>query len=117
MEFVRSNHDVFVGIERRLRGDEPSEMRNKESKRYTIAADDARGTKEGEDVGMQISGGISLLLQVTSLLRHRSMVAKLTAWKKMKAELPKRGSNATREYLSLPCISGIQKAGSCAMKN
>ena len=71
MEFDKSNHAVFVGMEHRLRGDKPYEMRNKESKRYTIAADDARGTKECENVGIQISGGISL--------RHRSMVAKLTA--------------------------------------
>ena len=61
-------------------------MLNKESKRYTIAADDARGTKEGEDVGMQISRGFSLLLQITLPLRHLLMVAKLTASKKMEAQ-------------------------------
>ena len=54
MEFDKSNHDVFVGMEHRLRGDKLAGMLNKESKRYNIAADGARATKEGDDVGTQI---------------------------------------------------------------
>ena len=48
----KGHHDVFVGIEHKLRGDELIEMLNKASKRYKIAADDVRATKDSEVVGM-----------------------------------------------------------------
>ena len=54
----KGHHDLFVGIEHRLRGDELIEMLNKASKRYKIAADDVRAIKDNEDVGMEISGGV-----------------------------------------------------------
>ena len=54
----KGHHDVFVGIEHRLRGDELVEMLNKASKRYKIAAGDARATRESEVVGVEISGGV-----------------------------------------------------------
>ena len=43
-------------MEHRLNGDEPSEMLNKESKRYTIAADDARGCKGSRRCGYAYFG-------------------------------------------------------------
>ena len=49
---------MFVGIEHRLRGDKFAETLDKESKRYKITTKDSRATKEGEGVGMQISGGV-----------------------------------------------------------
>ena len=55
---TKCHHDVFVGIEHRLRGDELVEMLHKASKRYGIAADDVRAAKDSEVVGMEISGGV-----------------------------------------------------------
>ena len=68
MEFVKGNDDVFVGMEHRLRGDKPAKMLNKESKRYNIAGDDTKATKEAEDVGMHISGGV--FVAVANHLTH-----------------------------------------------
>ena len=42
----------------RLRGDKFAETLDKESKRDKKTTKDSRATKEGEDVGMQISGGV-----------------------------------------------------------
>ena len=117
MECNKGNHDVFVGIEHRLRGDKFAETLDKESKRYKITTNDSRATKEGEDVGMQISGGG--FAAVANRLTSAAPVdgGKGDSSKKMKSELPKSGSNATREYMSFPCFSSIRKAGPCVMKN
>ena len=58
MGLDEGHHDVFVGIEHRLRGDRLAETLNKESKRYKITADDARTAKDSEVVGMEISEGV-----------------------------------------------------------
>ena len=52
-------HDVFVGVEHRLRGDEFQESFNKLGNQgYKYAADDARSTSEGQETPLHTSGGV-----------------------------------------------------------
>ena len=81
----------FVGREQRVRGDSSLKLSTKESNRSKIAAEDARATTEGEDVGTHIPGGCLLLWLLTSHLRSLLMVGRWQASKDMRADSPKRG--------------------------
>ena len=59
LEYDNGKHGVFVGIELRLRGDNAQDARNKLSRQcFKIAADDAKATQEGDEVGWSTSGGV-----------------------------------------------------------
>ena len=66
MEFVKGNHDVFVGIEHRLRGDEPSDML---TKKVSVTQSRLMMPKLQRKPNVQVCifrEGFSLLLQITS---------------------------------------------------
>ena len=59
LDYDKGKHGVFVGMELRLRCDNPQDARSKLSRQgFKIAAHDAKATQEGDEVDWCTSGGV-----------------------------------------------------------
>ena len=97
----------FVGIELRLRGDNAQDARNKLSRQcFKIAADDAKATQEGDEVGWSTSGGV---VGGCGKSPHSSGFheERWRAQKSTREEVLKCGLRAKKEYMSLRFTSSI----------
>ena len=105
-----------MGAEHRISGEMLQDMLNKENESYK-AADDARATKHGEDVGLHTSGGVLWRWPSISCQQSLQMEERSRALMKMKAASLKPGFGVTKEDMSSPCISGTRRAGRHDMRS
>ena len=104
-------HDVFVGVEHCLRGDELQQSANElGGKGYKVAADVARSTWPP----LEVCPSRQLITSSRWLTR---VVVKWKAWKAMKVEWQRCGCSAKKIYTSVLLISGKVKDGVFGMKH